>query len=695
MSFALKKIIACVSFFMTLGYLFAEYDKTLVSWVILDDKKVKAGSVLTIQEGIEFDGIVFAEKMDGKWMAGSHNWARTEKNQSQNPIESKDDDSLIQLAIVYQEKQISIFRDGNLYSSYPAKNIDLLTSDNNFVVFGIRHIGGGGGISGMIEDARIYDRALTVSEIKELVPNKASEIKPYAWWDFEEDASEQTGRFPHHKLKIGARVEKGRLMLHRGATLIAARTEKLTRRGSQVPLLDEPYVPETPEMPDDVPDNWPIYHLFHPAKDLGAPYDPNSAIYYKGRYHLHYIYRNRAGISYAHVSSQDMVRWEWHPTVLVPQENGHGMFSGTAFLTREGTPAHAYCGWGSNRNWIQHALDDNLNKWSKPEVMLPRDKSGKLMVNEPYFDPDVWIMDGIYYGLNGRSSHQPPLIMKSENLRDWVHIGELLHPEFDEDKLGVSMDEDISCPNFFKLGDKWILTCISHKLGCRYFIGEFKNEQFLPEYHAVLGGNSRRYFAPESLLTPDGRRVNWSWFIQGNNNDNRGTQSLPTEMSLTTKGEMRLRPIAELEKLRFGEKQRKKIFIKENSTVIPDDMQGDHCEIKLEVGQSGSQSFGINVLCDEKGENGLRIKINREKNLLEVGNQNGDFTLNSNEQLSLRIFVDACLVEVFANEKQVVMADKKRPAGSKINPYISLFNEGADLQVDRLSFWNMKSAYQE
>ena len=57
--------------------------------------------------------------------------------------------------------------------------------------------------------------------------------------------------------------------------------------------------------------------------------------------------------------------------------------------------------------------------------------------------------------------------------------------------------------------------------------------------------------------------------------------------------------------------------------------------------------------------------------------------------------MDACLVEVFANGKQVVMADKKRPAGSKINPYISLFNEGADLQVDRLSFWNMKSAYQE
>ena len=49
------------------------------------------------------------------------------------------------------------------------------------------------------------------------------------------------------------------------------------------------------------------------------------------------------------------------------------------------------------------------------------------------------------------------------------------NPDFDEEKLGVIKEEDISCPNFFKLGDKWVLTCISHRLGCRYFIGDFKD----------------------------------------------------------------------------------------------------------------------------------------------------------------------------------------------------------------------------
>ena len=463
--------------------------------------------------------------------------------------------------------------------------------------------------------------------------------------------------------------------------------------GSQVPLLDEPYVPETPTMPIDPPDTWPIYHLFHPGVDLGAPYDPNSAIYYKGRYHLHYIYRNRAGISYAHVSSNDMVRWKWHPTVLVPQVNRHGMFSGTAFLTREGKPAHAYCGWGSNRNWIQYALDDELDKWSEPEVMIPSDKTGKLMVNEPYFDPDVWIMNGLYYGLNGRSSHQSPLIMKSENLKDWQHIGELLHPDFDEEKLGVKKEEDISCPNFFKLGDKWVLTCISHRLGCRYFIGDFKDERYLPEYHAVIGGNSRRYFAPESLRTPDGRRVNWSWFINGNGKDHRGTQSLPTEMSLDSNDRMCFRPIRELETLRYEKKEKSMIQMNKNSFVFMDGMKGDHCELELVITNTGTGSFGIDVLCNDEGQDGLRIKVNREKNLLEVGDQNGDFFLNSGEPLSLRIFVDACLVEVFANEKQVVMADKKRPAGSKIKDCITLFSGESDILVDHLSFWKMESAY--
>ena len=149
---------------------------------------------------------------------------------------------------------------------------------------------------------------------------------------------------------------------------------------------------------------------------------------------------------------------------------------------------------------------------------------------------------------------------------------------------------------------------------------------------------------------------------------------------------MRFRPIQELETLRHEKKEKSMILVKSDVTLAIDDMLGDHCEIRLEIGKCGNKSFGIDVLWNDEGTDGLRIKVNREKNLLEVGDQNSDFTLHSDERLSLLIFVDACLVDVFANEKQVVMADKKRPAGSKINDRIAFFSSSSDLLIDRLSF---------
>ena len=37
----------------------------------------------------------------------------------------------------------------------------------------------------------------------------------------------------------------------------------------------------------------------------------------------------------------------------------------------------------------------------------------------------------------------------------------------------VLKEEDISCPNFFKINNKWVLLCISHTHGCRYYIGKW------------------------------------------------------------------------------------------------------------------------------------------------------------------------------------------------------------------------------
>jgi hypothetical protein len=79
------------------------------------------------------------------------------------------------------------------------------------------------------------------------------------------------------------------------------------------------------------------------------------AFYWKGRYHLHYIYGHN-GVNFAHLSSKDLVHWKWHPTTLTPKFTGHGMFSGTGFITKDGRPAIIYHGEGSGRNQLAFAL---------------------------------------------------------------------------------------------------------------------------------------------------------------------------------------------------------------------------------------------------------------------------------------------------------------------------------------------------
>ena len=191
-------------------------DKTLVAWVAPADLAHRGGSVLTIQSGDQFDGIVFGELQEGKWMAGSDYHKRTEKAQDKYIPETADGKTMVQMAIVYKGDGIMIYRNGKSYASYRAKNIDLLSPDNNIAVFGLRHVGAAGGrISGAIEDARIYSKALTVDEIRSLKPNKKSVIAPYAWWDFEgAKVKDRAGRFANSRMKNGAKLADGKLVLN-------------------------------------------------------------------------------------------------------------------------------------------------------------------------------------------------------------------------------------------------------------------------------------------------------------------------------------------------------------------------------------------------------------------------------------------------------------------------------------------------
>jgi len=544
----------------------------------------------------------------------------------------------------------------------------------------LSHYGGEGSIPAEIEDARIYSSALSVDELRGLQPNKPSKIKPYAWWDFEGDEiTERTGKYVFHNIgeEENVELEDGKLILGKWAFLLSARK----------------YVPETPQWPQNPPGNWVTYHLAHPGPGRAEPGDPNPAFYYKGRYHLHYIYANIYGYNYAHISSKDMVHWRWHPTVLAPPITGHGMFSGTGFFTKEGRPAIIYHAVGAGKNVLAYALDDNLDKWTKPEAIeLKKDEAGHK-VDLDYWDPDCWLNGDTYYAISGGKN---PQLMKSKDLKNWTFMGDLLYEDYSGEP-GIPRDEDISCANMFKIGNKWMLLCISHRLGCRYYLGDFKDEKYLPESHTMMnfrntkwegGDGGLVYFAPESMLTKDGRRVMWTWLIT--KLIPTGIQSLPRELELPEDGVLRIKPLRELETLRYDEVTEKNITVKSDSDYKLNKITGDAVELKVTFSAPLPKAFGINLLADENNNNALRITAGADMNTLNIGSIKPPFELAEGEDLTLRVFIDKKLVEVFANERQAAAVDYE---DIREHPNISLFTKDRELKVKEVKAWKMKSIY--
>jgi beta-fructofuranosidase len=427
------------------------------------------------------------------------------------------------------------------------------------------------------------------------------------------------------------------------------------------------------------------FHLMHPGGE-SLPGDPNAAFYLDGVYHLHYIlahpWRGKNSFSFVHVTSPDMLHWTWQSTKLQPSFTGHGMFSGTGFLTKEGQPAAIYHGESSGRNQIAIAQNSELSSWAKPYPVEVKNADGSDAKMD-HWDPDCFLIDDTYYAISGGPN--PPLF-QSKDLKSWTLVGDFLQHNLPD----VTIGEDISCPNFFQLGDQWMLLCISHPLGCRYYLGDWdvNAKQFVPRTHGRMnwprfeqpawGLFSRTdFFAPESVLTPDGRRVMWAWVTSAGPDNkllNKTIQALPRELSIDADGSLRIRPLRELEQQRveplvLNDVKLATPIVNHGERAAPNsaphlqriaELPGDAVEIRIAVArnQAARKLIGFTLFADGKG-GGLPIMLRPENGTLRVGTTEAPFAvadLPENEEIELRIFVDKYLVEVFVNDRQAVLA---------------------------------------
>jgi len=95
----------------------------MVVWAAPDDLWQRGGSALTIADTLraDYDGIVYAQENWHIWSAGNSHGLRAQKNQGSRAKETVGPDDLVQMAITYQGKDITIYRNGKLYAKYDAK----------------------------------------------------------------------------------------------------------------------------------------------------------------------------------------------------------------------------------------------------------------------------------------------------------------------------------------------------------------------------------------------------------------------------------------------------------------------------------------------------------------------------------------------------------------------------------------------
>jgi beta-fructofuranosidase len=251
-------------------------------------------------------------------------------------------------------------------------------------------------------------------------------------------------------------------------------------------------------------------------------------------------------------------------------------------------------------------------------------------------------------------------------------------------------------------------------MGCRAYIGDWdaQAEQFVPERHVRMNWRRpsqsiydtayRDFFAPESVLTTDGRRVMWAWLTTLDGIEQRSVQSLPRELRIDAGGTLRMAPLRELESLRTDPQ------VIGDVTVTPPEashsgwatapiatLDGDAYEIRITVdrAQAARKRFGVQLFAGEDHP-GLEVMLRPETGTLRVGETDVPFAvadLPEGEDLTLRIFVDKYLVEVFVNDRQAVAATfPEYREASQLRAY----TYGAATTLRTVEIWSLRDTNQ-
>ncbi len=441
------------------------------------------------------------------------------------------------------------------------------------------------------------------------------------------------------------------------------------------------------------PQDRPAFHL---SARVGWMNDPNGFSFHDGQYHLFYQYHpydsHWGPMHWGHAVSRDLLHWRYLPAALAPDMpyDREGCFSGSAVTLEDGRQVLMYTGVseeigpdGAVRN-IQTqnlAFGDGVDyvKFGGNPVITASDlpEGGSRY---DFRDPkllqcaDGWraVVANDQVGEGGRM-----LMYHSDDLTHW-HLERVVAEN--KNRLGLMWE----CPDLFTLDGREVLLASAQDMlpkGFEYHNGNgtfcllgHRNEDgdyVWERDHALDYGID--FYAPQSILTPDGRRVMIGWMqnwdtcnLHVKSTPWFGQMSLPRELSVKN-GRLYQQPLQELEALRGAPVEYQNVEIENGEIELPG-IHGRMVDLEVEIEPAEGElfnRFAVRFAKDAEHHTGFSfrpresvVKVDRKfsGSRRAIIHQRRAKVDHENGRLKLRLILDRFSVEAFINGGEKVMS---------------------------------------
>ena len=398
--------------------------------------------------------------------------------------------------------------------------------------------------------------------------------------------------------------------------------------------------------------------VFHLSSRVGWMNDPNGFSFYKGEYHMFYQYHPYSPfwgpMHWGHAVSRDLLHWEHLPAALAPdmEYDRDGCFSGSAVVLPDGRHLLMYTGVskevqpdgstkevqtqclavGDGMDYEKYVGNPVLDKAALPEGGSKYD----------FRDPKLWRkQDGSYLCVTGNctAAHDGQILLYSspDGFR-WKYEKILAA---NHERFGKMWE----CPDFFALDGKQVLITSPQDMmpqgfeyhngnGTLCLIGSYDeaSNTFVEESNQSIDYGID-FYAPQTVLAPDGRRIMIGWM-----------QNWDTCENVAFTDIIKLKGI-----------QGRKIDME--LTIRPEDEQNVYRKFAVRFAQDDKYQTSVSfrpyesiIKVDRKHSGSRRAIIHQRRCLVRDDNGSG------NGRIKIRIILDNYSAEVFVNDGEYVLS---------------------------------------